>query len=568
MKTHTACRLQKPGPDGEPVECGRPVWMNGICLRCAAASKVPEAVAEMTARFAAKARPGRWGAFWEFREKYTPYPIPIAWRAAAKALEGVEMDAAELDAFEQIAGHREPPDPGGVELFLAVIGRGGAKTSFLADFQLFTALNAADHFAHLPPGSQLGGAMVAGTIRQARIGFRHIEGALRRHKEIRAEVVGKPTMRDGIGTITFKSGYTIETYALSKSSTRGARLALVTLDESAWIPTSEQSVNQDIEVVAALTGSLIAPAGAPPRRFLAATSAGAKKGWVWETYSSYGGKPHPHVLVIRGATRLFNPSISEAQLERIRERDPQKFAREYLYDFADSISNWIDSTFISSAARESDAPLMPKPGVVGFGGVDMSFKRDAAAAAVGHTETTPEGEPRLVIDVVDRVVPAGRPLDAPTLVARFAALFKRYGVARVYGDQFAAIPLAGEFRRHGIELVEETATNRSKLEHFGRLKEMFYAHRVSLPKHEKLLEEFRNLQERITGAGNIQIDHPNGGSSDCACAVTWCSAALVLGGEPSTAELWLRAYGITPEGYGSDPEDDYNRHLVANWLRH
>ena len=136
------------------------------------------------------------------------------------------------------------------------------------------------------------------------------------------------TYQHGVGLITFTSGYTIETTAWSKSTSRGARLACVTVDEIAWTPSSEQSANQDVEVIAALTGSLVRPEGAPPRRMIVTSSAGSKRGWLWDTYSQIGGRPHDHVVVLRGSTLRFNPSISERQLERIRERDPHNYSRE------------------------------------------------------------------------------------------------------------------------------------------------------------------------------------------------------------------------------------------------
>ncbi len=183
-------------------------------------------------------------------------------------------------------------------------------------------------------------------------------------------------------------------------------------------------------------------------------------------------------------------------------------------------------------------------------GLDSAFKRDALAAAIGHLEETSTGEPRLVIDLIERIVPPrGGVIDFVASVARLADIFHAYGVREVLGDQFASIPLAAEFKRHGITLTELTATSRSKLEHYTKLREAFYARRVSLPKHEVLLREFRDLQETITAGGTVRIDHPVGGSSDCASAVTWCGAAIELSKGKSWFEEWAESVDDEPDPY-------------------
>ena len=260
------------------------------------------------------------------------------------------------------------------------------------------------------------------------------------------------------------------------------------------------------------------------------SSAGSKRGWLWDTYSQIGGRPHDHVVVLRGSTLRFNPSISERQLERIRERDPHNYSREYEYSFSVARTNSIQSATVDAAARPTAAPLAPRDEVTYFCGGDFSGKRDAAAMAIGHVEQGAAGEPsKVVIDLVDRVLPMpGVPLDMPSLVARFAQTMAAYRCTRILADQWSAVALAGEFRRHGIELVEETATNKSKLEHFGKAREAMYAGRVSIPGDAVLTRELRDLQEIATGAGNTRIDHPTSSSSDVACAVVWCVAAVEL----------------------------------------
>jgi hypothetical protein len=487
-------------------------------------------LARLRRRSAATALPQWPATFSAFLQKYSPHPVSPAWMVCAKALEGEFLTFDELEVFGQLAQHRQPP-PDGAELLLVVAGRGSAKTEFLAVYQLYVALTADRHFRALPPGSQLSGALVAGVLKQSRVAFKYIADTVARHPEMRAELDGAPTMAHGVGVIRFKSGYEIVTHAWSKAGVRGGRYACVTVDESAWTPNADVSVDQDVEVVAALQGGLVAPDGAPARRFIAATSAGAKRGWVWDVYSQLGAKPHAHVLVCRGPTTFFNPSVSLKQLARIRERDPARYRREYEFEFSDSVSAWISAEHVDACARSSAAPLPPRSGVTYVAGCDFAFQRAAAVLTMAHEETGDDGAPKFVVDAVVRMVPMpGEPLDAPELVRRFADVMREYGCYRAVADQFAIVPLQGEFKRHGIELVEETATSRSKYDHFTRLKEALIARRVSLPRHDVLLRELRDLQEISTGGGNVRIDHASGGSSDAACATAWALAALALGG--------------------------------------
>jgi hypothetical protein len=177
----------------------------------------------------------------------------------------------------------------------------------------------------------------------------------------------------------------------------------------------------------------------------------------------------------------------------------------------------------------------------------MAFTRDAAVMAIAHAE----GD-RFVVDLIERLAPSpGQPLDAPATVARFAEILRAYDIRQIFTDQFAAVPLAAEFRRHGITLTEETATSMSKVKHYGGLREAFYARRVSMPKHEIALRELTQLEERITGSGNVQIGHPVGGHDDCASAIAWAFVALQFApvvGEPFSQKFY----------------DDFRRELAAD----
>jgi hypothetical protein len=251
----------------------------------------------------------------------------------------------------------------------------------------------------------------------------------------------------------------------SKSSVRGYTILCAVLDEMAWLPTSEDAVDSDVELHAAIKYAMAPPIGAPRRYLLNITSAGLKAGYVFETVHKSWGKSETPVLVGRGETKLWNPSVDQAWLDGMRERDPGRYAREILCEFADSVSPWVDGRFVDAACEGRTAePLPPLSAQHYTAAIDAAFKHDAFVLCIGHVERV-EDKSRFVVDLIRRWTPsAAEPLTSDSVVQQVAAECRRYRVTAVTGDQFAVVPLQAEFRRVDLTLKERPASAPSTLE--------------------------------------------------------------------------------------------------------
>src|SRR5262249_45881183 len=161
------------------------------------------------------------------------------------------------------------------------------------------------------------------------------------------------------------------------------------------------------------------------------------------------------VLVLRGPSYFWNPSLDREQLEREQARDPRRYRREIECEFIDAVACWIEGEHVEAAtARRDEQPIPPQDGVVYAGGIDIAFKRDACVFVVRHldqqTGTEDDAAPMFTVDGVWRWQPvAARPLDSELIVREVANVCGRYRLTSVLGDQFAAIPMRDAFRRKG-----------------------------------------------------------------------------------------------------------------------
>lgn len=142
-------------------------------------------------------------------------------------------------------------------------------------------------------------------------------------------------------------------------------------------------------------------------------------------------------------------------------------------------------------------------------------RNDAFSVCIGHTEGTRQ-EPSWVCDVVRGVSP---PFDPRSVAIEYARLARSYGCHKITGDAFSGEWVAGAFADAGIE-YQTSPLNRSALylealPHFNR-------GAVSLPNHERLLRELRNLERRVNRSGKDSVDPPRAGSDDHANAVCGC----------------------------------------------
>ena len=122
---------------------------------------------------------------------------------------------------------------------------------------------------------------------------------------------------------------------------------------------SDESANPDIETYTALVPSLVT---LPNSLLIGISSAYRKSGLIYVQYKLYFGINDPDVLVVKGATRQFNPTVPQSFIEQELVRDPEAAAAEWLSEFRSDLADYIQREVIEDAV-DPDCPSVRRAGV-------------------------------------------------------------------------------------------------------------------------------------------------------------------------------------------------------------
>ena len=425
------------------------------------------------------------------------------WLTVLKAAFGLKLNRSERRTFTSIAGSREPPGKKVEELWVAA-GRGSGKSRISAAIAVYVAA----FFEHdLDPGEVGHVLVLAGSRDQAQMVFGYVRAFLHR-----SPILRKMIENVTFGEIRLTNGVTIAVHSNSYRLIRGRTLLAVVADEIAFWR-DEDSAVPDVEVFRAVRPSLARTGG----MWIGISSPYRRGGLLYTKYQDNFGTDDDDVLVVRAATELLNPTISPAAIAKEIAKDPIAGRSEWMAEFRSGVSSLLDEQVIKDAVDHSrPLELPPRSGRKYFAFTDASAGRhDAFSVCIGHCEGSRQ-EASWIGDVVRGVAP---PFDPRSVAIEYAQLARSYGCRKITGDAFSGEWVASAFADAGIP-YETSPLNRSALylealPHFNR-------GAVSLPNHERLLRELRNLERRVQRSGRDAVDHPRAGSDDHANAVCGC----------------------------------------------
>jgi hypothetical protein len=246
------------------------------------------------------------------------------WRTILKAAYALPMTDDEVDFFHSVAD-RDPPERPVRELW-CIVGRGGGKDSVASVIAAHTAALFSEG-ARLRPGER-GLVMCLATDRdQSKIVLNYT----------RSFFTDIPMLKDMVvreTAIGFELANKIDVAITTNSfrAVRGRSILCAILDETAfWL--DENSANPDEEVLTAIKPAL---ARLPGSIVIGISTPYRKKGLLWKKFRQHFGKDGD-VLVVRGGTRQFNPTIDQSFVDEALEEDPAKAKAEWLAEFRDDI---------------------------------------------------------------------------------------------------------------------------------------------------------------------------------------------------------------------------------------
>ena len=435
------------------------------------------------------------------------------WLAILCAAFALPLTAEQLQTFAAIGGGRLPPSKAVRELWV-VAGRRSGKSRIAALVAIFLALFSTHRLSAGERGMVL---VIAGSIDQSKTVFHYVKGFLDASPALAKEVVASTQSE-----VTLRNGIVIGVHSNSFRTVRGRTLVAAVLDEvSFW--RDETSATPDVEAYRAILPSLATTNG----MLIGISTPYRKLGLLHQKHRNHFGVNGDDVLVVQGASKTFNPSLSEGAIAAQRAADPAAATSEWDAEFRSDLAAFLDDALID-AAVEHGRPLELPP----VGGVFYQAFTDAAGGVGADAYTVSiahkQGE-HVIVDVVRGTT--GK-FDPQEVTKEYAALLKEYRVRQVTGDAYAAEWVGSAWQQCGVHYARsEQAKSQVYLEAIP----LFARGLVRLPDHPKLLRELRLLERHTHRSGRDTVDHPRGGRDDHSNAV--CGALVLAGVDPSA---WMR----------------------------
>ncbi len=437
------------------------------------------------------------------------------WRTFLTASMGEPLTSQEREVFKRFTGRKREPGRR-IEEAEFLVGRRGGKdraASVLATY-LATLIDWSPVLAKGEHGLVL---CIGPDQRQAKITRDYIEGVFDASPILSGLIVNRTS-----DTLELSNQISIEVRAASFRRLRGVTCVAVIATEAAFWQT-EDSTNVDVEILNAVRPSLTTTHGP----IIIITTPYARRGEVWNIYRRhFGPDGDPLILVAQGASRDFNPTLSEEFIKRALERDPAAASAEYLAQFRADVESFVPREVIEAATPPDRFELPPVAGQSYVAFVDPSGgSADLMTLAIAHRD-----KERGVLDALRERKPPFSPDD---VVREFSELLKAYRVNRVSGDRYAGEWPREAFRKAGITYEP---SERTKSQIYTEALPLLNASRVELLDHPRLVAQLCGLERRTARGGRDSIDHAPGGHDDVANAA---AGALVLAaGQASKADAF------------------------------
>jgi hypothetical protein len=465
------------------------------------------------------------------------------WKLILRAALGERLLSDEVEVFREIAGGRDPPQHRVRELWLA-IGRRAGKDSIASALATYLAIYG-DFKKHLRRGEKAVILCLALDRMQAAIVFGYIRAYFEQIPLLRVMLVSANN-----GVIELTNDVEIIVATNSFRAIRGRTVACAILDEIAfWF--DEHFANPDVEVYSALMPSLISLRQSGSM-LIGISTVYRRTGLLYEKFVGHHGKSDDDVLFVRAAAVTFNPLLlqpeAQAEIERLRQADPQRAAAEWdsewRSDLADFLDRQVIEALVDTGVRER--PYDPKiNGYVAYADLAGGAASDSAALSIAHPEDD--------IIIQDLVRVWRPPFSASEVVNEIAAILKSYRLRRVTGDKYAGGIFPDLFRQNGIEY--QPIEGKTSSDNFLDLLPIVNSRRCRLLDHREQLQEFIGLERRTSFAGKQIVGHASHSNvhDDIAVAATGSIVCAALDPAPpkiSDELLHRMANFRTPYGRG------------------
>jgi hypothetical protein len=346
------------------------------------------------------------------------------------------MTEAEIELFRSVA-ERDPPRKRVRELWVVAGRRAGKDSvaSLLAGW--FAAFQNYDDV--LRPGEVATIMCLACDRSQAKIVENYTRGYFTEVEMLRPLVT-----RETADGFVLSTGAEISVMTNSYRSVRGRSIALAILDECAFWR-DETSATPDTDTYGAIVRG---QATIPGSMLIGISSPHRRSGLLYDKFKAAYGKDDADVLVVKGPSRTFNPTIDPAIIDADMARDPARARADWLAEWRDDIAAYLPRELIEDAVDDGVLVRPPVAGVKYFAFADPSGGvSDSFCVAVAHRET----DEKVVLDCLREIK---APFNPTSATAEISSVLKSYNNLReVVGDRYSAGFVVDAFGRFGIKYV-------------------------------------------------------------------------------------------------------------------
>jgi len=474
-----------------------------------------------------------------FRPLFKDLGTWAAWIAFLRAVFALPMTPAELEVYRQCTGREKPSAKPPSEVF-AIVGRRGGKSFISAVSACYLALFH-DWRLYLAAGETAWILVIATDREQARNILGYIKGILGSSRMLNREVEKDLTWEIGL-----KNGVGIKIGTCSFRALRGYTIVSAIADELAYWRSEGSNPAQEV-----LTAIRPAMATVPGSKLIGISSPYGKTGPLYEAFRDKYGQADEEVLIWKAPTRVMNPTIREAVIERAIKEDNAAARAEWLAEFREDLETYLPTEMIESVIVPGRYELPRIAGADYRAFCDPSGGRaDSFSLAIAHKD---EKTGRIVLDRMADKAPPFRPQD---VVAEYAEILKSFGIGSISGDKYAGEWVAAAFRDQGIMFQ---SAEKTKSEIYLEFEPMVAQGIVELLDHKKLFNQLRGLERRTRSGGRDSVDHYPGGHDDLANSVAGvCVMAKGSGDGP-------RVWSLGPAKWPGVSEGAQHIRLMGQW---
>jgi hypothetical protein len=421
-----------------------------------------------------------------------------SWRILLIAAWGEALTDDERVIFTRLTGRAHEPLARCEELW-AIVGRRGGKSRAISTLVAFIA-TLVDHSSRLVPGERPVVLCLAPTAKQSGVVLSYVAGIVESSPLLAQLIVGRTAE-----SISLSNGVDIEIRPASFRGVRGVTTVAVVGDEACfWYSEETASTNPDSAILDAVRPSLATTGG----MLAIISSPYARRGAVYEAFTRhFGANGDKLVLVAKGASRDFNPSLPQKVVDRAYEKDAAAASAEYGGEFRSDLERFITVEAVQACLMLGTHELAPQRGKTYCGFVDAAggSGTDSMTLAVSYRDTF---EDVAVLACMREVKP---PFSPEQTVAEFARVLRVYGVSQIRADRYGADWVTEAFSRHAIRVVP---SDKTRSEIYSEILPALNSREVRILDDKRLVAQFVGLERRTGRSGKDSIDHAPGAKDD------------------------------------------------------